>query len=72
MMFEGWANSVLFNKNSHSQGEKDKTFNTWLMLLVRLSKLCRKDRSEWLFDTNFALDGSHVSIHKDLHNYCKA
>ena len=72
MMFEGWVNTVLsFNQKSYSQGEKDKTFNTWLMLLIGLSKLYCNDRSEWLFETNFVSNGGYIGIYKDLYDYYK-
>ena len=72
MIFEGWMNAVLsFNQKSYFQGEKDKTFNTQLMLLVRLSELYCNDESEQLFETNFVSNGGYISIYEDLYDYYK-
>ena len=72
IMFECFANSVLeFSITSHSQSEKDKSFNILLFFVTALGELHCGDNFEWLFEQNAVSDGSKIEIKEDLYDYYK-
>ena len=72
MIFEYQVNSELpFSKTSYSQGEKDKSFNIQLMLLITVSKLYYKNSLEQFFERSYVSDSSLIEIYEDLYDYYK-